>query len=234
MTTASETTCTETATATSTGSAEANAVEVLKVFQAMELDYSVTNQTSGQTNIYSVSFAVVRTTPTAYIVNVTSQENHLYNETFGEQFKVEQSGTVDWAYTKISGFTYNATGFQAADTFEGEMVVFELESASNAAYSFSLYTQYFHQVNGTNTDNLYNAGTGQSVRVDYQTYVPNSANENFGFCGSNFQFSQFTAWIGTIQGTSTQVLLRLDVVGTANGTPEDYTLTLGWVWLEPA
>jgi hypothetical protein len=175
---------------------------------------------------------VVHVTSTAYIVNLTSSSTELPNETFGAQVKVEKSGTVDWDYTKISGFADNLTGFEATDVFEGDMAFFELESGTNQVYNYALLTQYFHQVGGTNTLFLVNAGTGQNTAVDYQTYVPNSANETFGYCGSNISFTQFSVEIGTIRNSNVQVLAAFTVKGTVNGTPEDSTLTLAWVWLE--
>lgn len=206
---------------------------MVEAFQALSLQYSVTNQTSGQTINYTSTMVVVSDPLAIYIVNVTSSSTGNQNHTAEYQFKVDASGAVEWAYYKFGAYVSNVTGTEAVSVFQGAMGFFELELATNQVYSYALLTQYFQQVGGQNTVGLSNLATGQNVNIDYYTYGLNSANETFGYCGSSLQFSQFTVWIGTIRGTSTQVLAKYALVGTINGNPADFSVTLTWVWPEP-
>lgn len=179
------------------------------------MEYSSTNETSGQTFSGTSSFRVTSTTSTAYEVNVTES---ISGESLSYLFKVETDGTVDWSYAVYAGTPINTTmGAEAA--FIGSMAEFEAEASSNQVYSFAQFTQYFHVVA---------AGTGSIPSIDfsYSNYTANSPNESFGYCGTSFTYSEFSVEIGTIQGTSINILVNATIKGTENSTPIDYEITL--------
>jgi len=183
----------------------------------MSLLYSSTNETSGQTFNGTFAFKVVSSSSSRYKVNVTEG---ITGESISYLFGVESTGTVDWAYTSVAGFSQNNTNpTQAADAFIGAMAEFELEAGSNQVYSFTLLSQYF-SVTGSGTVTI------PSATISYKTYTANQPNESFGYCGSSFTYSQFDVQVGTIQGTSLQVLVSATIKGTDNSTPVDYTIML--------
>lgn len=159
---------------------------------------------------------MVSSTSTYYKVNVTESVG-AYSLSY--LFKVETSGTVDWEYSSILGHGSNVTGAQAESTFVGATAFFQLEAGSNQVYSYALIAQYFHAT-GTGTVTI------PSVTISYTTYVANSPNESFNYCGSSFTYSEFSVEIGTVQGTSDQVLASLTIVGTEGSTPVDVTIQL--------
>jgi hypothetical protein len=211
-------TCTSTTTtATTTTLSTAAALSVIKQFSSMSLTYSSTNETSGQTFNGTFAFKVVSSTSSSYKVNVTEG---VTGESISYLFGVESSGTVDWAYTSVAGFSQNNTNpTQAADAFIGAMVEFELEAGTNQVYSFALLSQYF-QVTGTGTVSI------PSATISYKTYTAISPNTTFGYCGNSFTYSQFDVQVGTIQGTSLQVLVSATIKGTENSTPVNYSIML--------
>jgi hypothetical protein len=199
----------------------------------MDIQFASTTSSNQQVN-GTFGFRVVSSTSTYYKVNVNgSGQGAGSSGSFSYLFKVETTGTVDWAYVVVAGHGYNTTDpAQAGVAFAGAMAFFELEAGTNSVYSYALVAQYFHQVGGTNTIVLVNAATGESVSIDYQTYVPNSSTETFDFCGSSFSFTEFTVEIGTIHGSSVQVLVNFHLKGTVNGNSADATIKLSWVALE--
>jgi hypothetical protein len=187
----------------------------------MSIEYSSTNDTSGQTFNGTFSFHTVVTGSTYWkvIVNESLTESSSETINLGYEFKIESSGTVDWYYTNypgVGGINSTAGGDTA---LIGAFTEFDLEAGSNPTYSNALLTQYFHST-GTGSVSI------PTVTIDYTTYAANNPNETFNSCGGSFTYSEFNVEIGTIQGTSIQVLVLAHLKGSSGSTTFDYTIQL--------
>ena len=139
--------------------------------------------------------------------------------TIGYEFKVDSNGNVEWVYTNYQGIGGINSTAGGDTTLIGAFAEFEAEANTNPTYSNALLTQYFHST-GTGSVSI------PDVTIDYTTYAANNPNETFNSCGNSFTYNAFNVEIGTIQGTSLQVLVSAHVKGVSNGTQFDYTITL--------
>jgi hypothetical protein len=187
----------------------------------MSLSYSSTNDTSGKTFNGTFSFHTIASTSTYWKVIVNESITEGTSQTFsaGYEFKVETNGNVDWYYVLIKGGPgFNSTG-GGNTAFFGAFAEFVLEGSTNPTYSVALLSQYF-KVTGTGTVSI------PSVTIDTTTYAAINPNEEFSQCGTSFTYQNFTVEIGTIQGTSINVLVNAHVKGTEGSTQFDYTIQL--------
>jgi hypothetical protein len=177
------------------------------------MEYNLTGTENGQGVAASVAYTT--TSPQAGIYNVTVPLV-FSGTTVSYSFLVDSNNDTVLAYS-LSGMKMPSQ--DAKQSFDGVMSVFGTYYSYSNNLGFYTNSQYFTN-QGTTTK------TFGTVSFPVTTYVANSPNEVFNYCGFSGSISAYTLEVGTPPGTSLPFVTYLNFAGTENGYSVNVTLQL--------
>jgi len=177
------------------------------------MQYNINSTVNGQK--VSTSFEYTTTSPQAGIYNVTVPVS-LGGLGSSYSFLVDSNNNTVLT-AAVAGFVEPKQ--DAKQTFDGVMAVFGTYYSYSNDLGFYTNPAYFTN-QGTSTK------TFGTVSFPVTTYVANSPNETFSYCGFYGSITSYTFEVGTPPGTSLQFVTYVNFAGTENGNSLNITLQL--------